>query len=104
MRYRDARTACDCPARVEVDGRWIDVVLRDVSAYGIRLETPVRLDKGELLVLSVKGLPIRARVAWSGEREAGLRVPSGLPPATIRRIRGSGYQRLPPHWRIREFD
>lgn len=104
MRYRDSRTRCECPALIEVDGRWIDVVVHDVSAFGIRVGTPVRLVMGSLLSLSARGLPIRARVVWSDEGQAGLRVPSGLTSATIQRIRGSGYRRLPPHWRIRELD
>lgn len=63
------------------------VKVRDLSLSGFRTEWPYRLQKDDLLWLSLPGLqPRSARVAWTKDFEVGCRFEEALHPAVLERV------------------
>lgn len=74
-----------------MDGEQQPVLVRDISARGLLLETeePGSLDK-EILVNLPEAGDIAATVIWQGDKLAGCRLESHLAQATIDAVRATG--------------
>ncbi|MEP7130645.1 MAG: PilZ domain-containing protein [Sphingomicrobium sp.] len=72
------------------EGQPLGVTLLDLSYAGCGIETPVKLEPGEALKLSVLGRgAIASHVAWYKDGKAGLNFDSEVEPARKRVARGN---------------
>jgi hypothetical protein len=70
---RAPRFDVDCPARINSNGRYIDVQVENVSQSGARIRLPRPPKADSQVILSIPGLPTRRAVArWSSDEVAGL--------------------------------
>lgn len=74
MKSREPRTAVLLPARLRVDGTWIDVRIRNVSSRGMLLEFTSPPPRGRYLEIARGHDRYSARVAWSDERTCGVQT------------------------------
>ena len=85
-RRRSPRVAVDCPASLRVNARFHYGRIADLSSGGARFRGPARLKKTGPALLTLPDLPpLRARIAWLGERECGLDFEEPIPDEALRR-------------------
>lgn len=90
----DQRRAVRLPVSMETDMRLIgyhgfDVVVRDISELGFKVETPVRIKVKTLIGLRLPGLGmVLGRVAWCRKGHVGGEFINPIPPQRLRMVIG----------------
>ena len=90
MRYREQRLPCDTPVRIVHGGAQAPARLVNVSPSGARLAGTGALPRNAAVALVYLGLRVDATVAWSTERETGLRFSGSITPADLAALRRAG--------------
>jgi len=76
------------------DAQPADAVLHDLSIYGCRVMSPVKLNEGEALTLRFAGTtPVAAKVVWSDGIFTGCRFDAPISKSVFRAFTLSGFQR-----------
>lgn len=94
----DQRRAVRFPVSMETDMRQIgyhgfDVVVRDISALGFKVETPIRIKVKTLVGLRLPGIGmVLGRVAWCRKGCVGGEFVNPIPEQRLRQV--VGYPRL----------
>lgn len=74
-----------------------DAVLHDLSIYGCRVMSPVKLNEGEALTLRFAGTtPVAAKVVWSDGIFTGCRFDAPIANSVFRAFTLSGFERADP--------
>ena len=82
---RQDRSRVLLPAKLEIAGREIPVMMRNLSAEGVLIEGDVLPVEGSNVLFKRKELIVEGRVAWSRGRRAGLRFQQPLNPENLMR-------------------
>ncbi len=94
----DQRRAVRFPISMETDMRQIgyhgfDVLVRDISALGFKVDTPIKIKTKTLIGLRVPGLGMAlGRVAWCRKGQIGGEFVNPIPEQRLRQV--VGYPRL----------
>jgi hypothetical protein len=71
--------------RVEGSGDEHRVKLRNLSARGMMAEGPVRVSRGELVTVELRGIGwVEGTVAWKQDTRFGIAFVEGIDPAKVR--------------------
>jgi hypothetical protein len=77
---RPPRFEVDCPARISINGRYIDVTVENVSQCGARLRLPRPTRQDEQMIVAIPGLPSRRAITrWVTEEQAGVSFNDVIP-------------------------
>ena len=90
MRYRETRLPCGTEVAIAFGEEVRRARVINISSSGARVEGLGRLPRDTLVMLAHLGSRIAARVAWSNDRQAGLRFPVPLSAAEVAALRGVG--------------
>lgn len=74
MKPREPRRKIYVPARANVDQRWINVNVLDVSSRGFNLQTASAPPSGSYIELHRGNRSFIARVVWTSEQRFGVRT------------------------------
>lgn len=73
-RHSPNRRKTRVSARLIVEEASLEVLIRDVSLEGMRLEVPMTLEPGTPVSLSVLDITVPAIIHWSHDGEAGIHL------------------------------
>ena len=90
MRYRETRLPCGTEVAVALGEEVRRARIVNISPSGARLEGLGRLPRDALVMLAHLGSRVAAWVAWSNDRQAGLRFPRPLSDEDVAALRGVG--------------
>ncbi|WP_073326958.1 PilZ domain-containing protein [Wenxinia saemankumensis] len=84
---RDPRDPADFQIRIAVPTGWTTGRIRDASARGLRISADCPVAPGAAVKMVVGGLHVDGVIAWAEGADAGITLPSPLPPYAAGRIR-----------------
>lgn len=98
MRYRQMRLPCDTEVALCFGEDVRRVRFVNISPSGARIEGLGRVPQGAPATLCHLAMRLPVRVAWSNDRQAGLRFVVALEPSDIAALRGVGGVRPGTGW------
>jgi hypothetical protein len=72
MRAREARRRVIIPARMRIDGQWVDVSIRNISSRGLMLHSEHAVPRGTYVEIRRDVHTIVGRAVWRDGRNFGL--------------------------------
>ena len=96
---REPRQATATPARLNSDGRWQDVCIRNISSRGLMVEAENPPPRGHYLEVRRGGHVIIGRVVWASGYQAGIVTQERLDVAAV-----LAESKLPPRRRKLEAE
>lgn len=74
MNTREPRLKVILPARIRIDGKWLDASIRNLSARGLMIDSNAAIDRGTYVEVRRGRHIVVGRAMWRKGRQVGIRA------------------------------